>query len=204
MLGAALQGAKLALVLPKLSLSRAQRRRVLPCTAILALSLALSLSLPAPAWGQMRTSQPSGSPQGDPGTLIGEVAGGRHTAETAVLAPEVSGAFLSLALPGAGQLYAGDTVRAAVYFGAAILVGAGTYNLLKAGVSDFEAREARTQAFMGVIAYGTSLGVGIVSALDAMADITGRHMAADEALVPPEGALQRPRPAAPRRKGDDE
>lgn len=200
MVGAALQDVKLALVLPKLSLSRAQRRRVLSCTAI----LALFPTLPAPAWGQIRTSEPPDSPEAEPWTLSGAVSGSRHTAEMAVHAPELPGAFLSLAMPGAGQLYAGDPVRAAVYFGAAILVGASTYNLLRAGVSDFEAREARTQAFMGVIAYGTSFGVGIVSTLDAMADITGRYMAANEALVPPAGADLRPRPAAPRRKGDDE
>lgn len=197
--GAAHQGAKLALVLPRVSLSHAYATFGPPCAALLAASMALQ----APVFAQDKPPETHGESPGTAGTLIGSVGGGRHTAETAVRAPEVPGAFLSLAMPGAGQLYAGDPVKAAVYLGAAVLVGAGTYNLLRAGVSDFEAREARTQAFMGLIAYGTSFAVGIASTLDAVADISGRYAAAEEALVPLPGAGSRPRPATLRRKADD-
>lgn len=130
-------------------------------------------------------------------------ASARHTAEIAVYAPEIPGAFLSLVLPGAGQLYAGDPIRGAAYLGAAVLVGAGTYGLLRRGVSDFEAKESRTQAFMGLIAYGASVGVGVASTLDAIADIVGRHQAANETLVAPTGSEARSRPSAPRRRMDD-
>ena len=176
-------------MLPLSSLGWAPRRSPLFAGAA---ALAISLGLQDPALAEAPALNQANS-------------SGRHTAEIRISAPEISGSFLSLAVPGAGQFYAGNPVKAGAYFGAAALVGAGVYNLLISGVSEFEAKEARTQAFVGVIAYGAAFGVGIASTLDALADIANRHQAANEVLVPPAGPeIRPPRPAAPRRRGDDE
>jgi TM2 domain-containing membrane protein YozV len=134
-----------------------------------------------------------------------DATSGRRTAEITVLAPEYSGAFLSLVLPGMGQFYAGNPIRGAIWLGLAAAVGATTYSVLDGLRSPTERQvNPGSTALIGAIAFGAVVGVGVVSTVDALADIGARYAASQAALVAPEGKASVPRPAAGGKKRTDD
>ncbi|MBM3274853.1 MAG: hypothetical protein FJZ00_06855 [Candidatus Sericytochromatia bacterium] len=163
---------------------------------------------PAPGGGQ---ALPSGGgqawpPGGGQISAPAEAAAGRRTAEITILVPEYSGAFLSLALPGMGQFYAGNPVRGAIWLGLAAAASATTYSVLDGLRSPIERQvNPGSTALIGAIAFGAVVGVGVVSTLDALADIGARYAAAQAALVAPEGkaAVPRPAPGGKKRAGEE-
>ena len=164
----------------------------------------------APAAAQPAASGPAAAPRSVASGSVaaalsaasGPASGGRHTAETEILAPEFSGAFLNLLVPGAGHLYIGDPVRAGVYLGIGGLAAGTTYSLLMAGDTFVTPEE---HWFASLWAIGAMLLIGCVSTADALSDVSGRYQAAEAALVPgPEAGAPVAQPRYRRRTGDDE
>ncbi len=132
------------------------------------------------------------------------------TAAITVAAPQPSGALLSLAAPGLGQFYCGNPVGGVVWLGLGTATGAGVFQLLWSGHVPGDSPFSSAQGLFAIaLGAGAWLGVGALSTLVAAAEISGRYMAADGALVapaaPPElrtAPAASPRPV--RRRRDDE
>lgn len=125
-------------------------------------------------------------------------------AESQPVLPEpasASGAFWSLAYPGGGQFYLGDTLRGTVYLGVGFGAAIGTFSFLRSQkAGNFVSQEEI--AFMGVLSLIPYLAVGTVSLFDALSEISSRTSAAprtEDQPAPQPGATPKPR----RIRGED-
>lgn len=97
--------------------------------------------------------------------------------------PTSAGVGLSFAMPGAGQLYLGETTKGWVYAGSAVGLTAGLavaqHVLFFSGSSFVPPEQVAAEILQGFVL--SWLGMGIVSAIDAHRTISDRQPALQEA-----------------------